>query len=78
MYVIKITKSPDELHIDFYSPSLSLLGSESFSDMQSLNFYLQALGKQHEIGRALAVIHDRQMNSVALHVLPNSDSLYFD
>lgn len=78
MHLIKITKAPDAISTEVYKSDLSLVSSRTFEDMQTLNFYLQAIGEQNKIGESVAVIHDRQMNSVALRLLPSSDSLYID
>ena len=45
------------------SDNLSIMESESFDDLYTLDFYLQTLAKKHEIEKGLFVVHDRQERS---------------
>lgn len=78
MHVIKITKSSKTISMDVYRSDLSPVSSRTFGDIQSLNFYLQAIGEKNKIGESVAIIHDEEKNSVDLRYLSNSHSLYID
>ena len=76
MYVTLVEKSAAGLKLSVYSESLELVESDSFNDSYTLNFYLQALARRHEIKRSLLVIHDKDRNAVDLS-LAHDENLFF-
>ncbi|HEY8139913.1 MAG TPA: hypothetical protein VIE86_02395 [Nitrososphaera sp.] len=49
--------------------------SESFSDLFTLNFHLQALVKKYNIKKGLLVVHDKDKNKVGMSIA--EDENYF-
>ena len=71
-----ILKSTAGTELKLYDDSLSLLESESFEDLNSLNFHLQTLAKKHNIKKTLMVIHDARRNDVDLALAVDENSLF--
>lgn len=76
MNVALIEKSSKRLKLSLYRDSLTLLESESFDDLYTLNFHLQTLAKKHKIEKALLVVHDRDRNAVNLSIAPDENSYF--
>ena len=76
MNVALIEKSSNGLKLSLYSDSLALIESESFDDLYTLNFHLQALAKKHRIKKGLLVIHDRDRNAVDLSIAHDENSFF--
>jgi hypothetical protein len=74
--VVLIEKSSKAIKLSLYNESLSLIDSESFDDLNSMNFHLQALAKKHNIERGLIVIHDRDRNTVTLSIVQDENSFF--
>jgi hypothetical protein len=71
-----IEKSTKGAKLSLYSASLTLMESESFDDLYTLNFYMQTLAKKHRIEKGLLVVHDKDKNSVILSIAQNEDSFF--
>lgn len=71
-----IEKSSKRFKLSIYSDSLTLLESESFDDLYTLNFHLQTLAKKHKIEKALLVVHDRDRNAVNLSIASDENSYF--
>lgn len=76
MNVALIEKSSKRLKLSLYRDSLTLLESESFDDLYTLNFHLQTLAKKHKIEKALLVVHDRDRNAVNLSIAQDENSYF--
>ena len=51
MNVALVVKSKNGMKLEFYNEDMSLLESETFSDLYTLNFHLQTLAKKHSIAK---------------------------
>ncbi len=76
MQVALIEKSTKGVKLSLYSDSLTLIESESFDDLYTLNFHLQTLAKKHRIEKGLLVVHDKDRNSVNLSIAQDEDSFF--
>ena len=76
MNVALIEKSSEGLKLTVYSQSLTLIESESFSDLYTLNFHLQTLAKKHRIEKSLLVVHDKDRNAVDLSLAQDENSFF--
>ena len=76
MNVVLIEKSSKGLKLSLYSDSLSLVESESFDDLYTLNFHLQTLARKHRIEKGLLVVHDRDRNAVNLSIAQDENSYF--
>lgn len=76
MNVALIEKSSEGLKVSLYSDSLTLLESELFDDLYTLNFHLQTLAKKHRIEKGLLVVHDRDRNAVNLSIAQDENSYF--
>jgi hypothetical protein len=74
--VALIEKSSEGLKLTVYSQSLTLIESESFSDLYTLNFHLQTLAKKHRIEKSLLVVHDKDRNAVDLSLAQDENSFF--
>jgi hypothetical protein len=74
--VALIEKSSQGLTLTVYSQSLTLIESESFSDLYTLNFHLQTLAKKHRIEKSLLVVHDKDRNAVDLSLAQDENSFF--
>jgi hypothetical protein len=64
------------MKLSIYDKDLSLLESETFSDLYTLNFHLQTLAKKHKISKGLMVVHDADNNKVDLALAEDDDSYF--
>lgn len=76
MNVVLIEKSSNSSKLSLYNDSLSLIESELFADLYTLNFHLQTLAKKHHIEKGLLVVHDRDRNTVNLSIAENENSFF--
>ena len=76
MYITLVEKSSDNLRLSIYDENLVSLETESFKDLYTLNFHLQALATQHGIEKSILVIHDKDRNTVNL-LLAHEENLFF-
>ena len=76
MNIVLIEKSSERTKLSLYSESLNLMESESFDDLYTLNFHLQALAKKHGIEKGLLVVHDRDRNAVDLSIAQEESSFF--
>lgn len=76
MNVVLIEKSSNSSKLSLYNDSLSLIESELFADLYTLNFHLQTLAKKHNIEKGLLVVHDRDRNTVNLSIAENENSFF--
>lgn len=76
MNVALIEKSSKRLKLSLYGDSLALIESESFDDLNTLNFHLQTLAKKHGIEKGLFVIHDKDRNAVDLSFAHGENSFF--
>jgi predicted DNA-binding protein YlxM (UPF0122 family) len=76
MYITLVEKSSDNLRLSIYDENLLSLETESFKDLYTLNFHLQALAKKHGIEKSILVIHDKDRNTVNL-LLAHEENLFF-
>jgi predicted DNA-binding protein YlxM (UPF0122 family) len=76
MYITLVEKSSDNLRLSIYDENLVSLETESFKDLYTLNFHLQALAKKHGIEKSILVIHDKDRNTVNL-LLAHEENLFF-
>ena len=76
MNVALIEKSMKGVKLSLYSDSLTLMESESFDDLYTLNFHLQTLAKKHGIEKGLLVVHDRDKSLVNLSITRDEDSFF--
>lgn len=69
MKILKVLKTQDhKFEINLYNEDLiNLINvNESFDDLYTLNFYLQALQKKYNFYETLIIIHDIPKNKVDL------------
>lgn len=78
MNIAVVVKSKDRMKLDLYGEGLSLLESDAFSDLYTLNFHLQTLAKKHGISKGLMVIHDQDSNKVNLALANDEQSFFVD
>lgn len=64
------------MRLKLYDESLSLIESEEFADLFTLNFHLQTLAKKHGIMKGLMVIHDADKNRVDLFLTQDEHSFF--
>ena len=76
-HIIKLTRSDSLLSITVYDPKLAELVSESFGDLESLNFFVQTVAKKHRMESAIIVEHRTDNNSVKLWRGEDADSIFF-
>jgi len=76
MGIALVGKSQMEMTLSLYDENLCLIESESFVDLCTLNFHLQALAKRHRIDKGLLVIHDKEKNTVNLSLAKNENSFF--
>lgn len=76
MNVVLIEKSSNNSKLSLYNDSLSMIESELFADLYTLNFHLQTLAKKHRIEKGLLVVHDRDRNTVNLSIAENENSFF--
>jgi hypothetical protein len=74
--VALIEKSSKRLKLSLYGDSLALIESESFDDLNTLNFHLQTLAKKQGIEKGLLVIHDKDRNAVDLSIAHGENSFF--
>ncbi len=75
MHIAFVTKSSSGSAFSLYDGNLCVMESESFSDLFTLNFHLQALVKKYKIKKGLLVVHDKDKNIVDLSIA--EDDNYF-
>jgi hypothetical protein len=68
MHIALVTKSAAGSAFSLYDSNLCVMESESFSDLFTLNFHLQALVKKYKIKKGLLVVHDRDENKVGISI----------
>ncbi|MGI0037395.1 MAG: hypothetical protein ACRD99_03460 [Nitrososphaera sp.] len=79
MNIAFIVKSrTNGMKLSIYDENLSLLESETFSDLYTLNFHLQTLAKKYKISKGLMVVHDVDKNKVDLAIAEGDVSFYVD
>ena len=66
------------MKLNVYGEDLSLLDSETFPDLFTLNFHLQTLAKMQGMSKGLLVVHDSDNNKVGLTLAKDEDSLFVD
>jgi hypothetical protein len=76
MHIGNIIKHDHELSLKLYDEDLNLLEEESFSDVFSLNFFLQTLPRKHRISRTLLIVHNQRLNRVDMQIAINENSYY--
>lgn len=75
MHIALVTKSAAGSAFSLYDGNLCVMESESFSDLFTLNFHLQALVKKYNIKKGLLVVHDKDKNKVGISIA--EDDNYF-
>ena len=75
MHIAFVTKSAAGSAFSLYDSNLCVMESESFSDLFTLNFHLQALVKKYNIKKGLLVVHDKDENKVGISIA--EDENYF-
>jgi hypothetical protein len=75
MHIALVTKSATGSAFSLYDGNLCVMESESFSDLFTLNFHLQALVKKYNIKKGLLVVHDKDENKVGISIA--KDENYF-
>ena len=78
MNVALVEKSKSGMKLNFFDGDLSLLESETFPDLYTLNFHLQTLAKKHKVASGLLVVHDHEKNRVDLSLAKDEDSFFVD
>lgn len=79
MNVVLIVKSQTNgMKLDIYDKTLSLLESETFPDLYTLNFHLQTLAKKYKISKGLMVVHDADRNKISLALAESDDAFFVD
>ncbi len=78
MNVALVVKSKNGMKLEFYNEDMSLLESETFSDLYTLNFHLQTLAKKHSIAKGLMVVHDYDRNKVDLALARDEQAFFVD
>jgi hypothetical protein len=76
MHIGSIVKRNDELSLKLYDEDLNLLEDESFSDVFSLNFFLQTLPRKYHISKTLLIVHNQRLNTVDMQIATNENSYY--
>lgn len=76
MHICNITKQDEDLSFKLYDQDLNLLEDESFSDVFSLNFFLQTLPRKYGIERTLLIIHNKRLNKVDMQIAISENSYY--
>lgn len=84
VYIFKVTKPAEKdggpATLELYDGNnLTLLESESFSDLYTLNFHLQTLATKYKIAEkaaALFIVHDKAKNGVELSLAKDENSLF--
>ena len=66
------------MKLNIYDRDLSILESETFSDLYALNFHLQTFAKKHKISKGLMVVHDADKNEVDLALAEDEESFFID
>jgi len=66
------------MKLNVYDDDLSLLESETFPDLYTLNFHLQTLAKKHNIAAGILVVHDFDKNRVDLRLAKDEGSFFVD
>jgi hypothetical protein len=66
------------IKLDIYDNNLTLLESETFQDLYTLNFHLQTLVKKYKISKGLMVVHDADRNRVNLALAEGDDAFFVD
>ena len=64
------------MKLSMYDKDLSLLESQTFPDLHTLNFHLQTLAKTHNISKGLMVVHDADNNKVELGIAEGDESFF--
>jgi hypothetical protein len=76
MHIIKIEKSNEGVKLNLYESDLTLLQSDSFEDVFTTNFYMQALLRKHNIKKVLLIVHDKNKNSLEMTVAEDENSFF--
>lgn len=76
MHIGIIVKRNDELSLKLYDEDLRILEDESFSDVFSLNFFLQTLPRKYHISKTLLIVHNQRLNRVDMQIATNENSYY--
>lgn len=79
MHIFKVTKSAGGggASLELYDGNnLTLLESESFSDLYTLNFRLQTLATKYRTAGGLVIVHDKDKNDVELSKAKDENSLF--
>ncbi len=76
MHIIKIEKSNEGVKLNLYESDLTLLQSDSFEDVFTTNFYMQALLRRHNIKKVLLIVHDKNKNSLEMTVAEDENSFF--
>jgi hypothetical protein len=69
MKILKVVKTQDhKFEINLYNEDLTNLNiKETFDDLYTLNFYLQAMQKKYNFYETLIILHDKVKNKVDLY-----------
>jgi hypothetical protein len=76
MHIAKIQKLENKVILVFYDIDLNILEEESFTDISSLNFFLQTLPRKYDVERTLFVVHDERQNKLSLQTAISENSYY--
>jgi hypothetical protein len=76
MHIAKIQKLKNKAILVFYDIDLNILEEESFTDIPSLNFFLQTLPRKYDVERTLFVVHDERQNKLNLQTAISENSYY--
>lgn len=77
--VALIVKSrTDGMKLDIYDNNLTLLESETFPDLYTLNFHLQTLANKYKFSQGLLIVHDADRNKVNLTLANGEDGFFID
>ncbi len=76
MHFFRVDKSPGKVRLTLYDGTLCALESEEFSDLYTLNFHLQTLGKKYNVRDSLLVVHDKSKNAVEMSIAIDENSLF--
>jgi hypothetical protein len=76
MHICNITRQDEDLSFRLYDQDLNLIETESFSDVFSLNFYLQTLPRKYGIERTLLIIHNKRLNKVDMQLAIGENSYF--
>jgi hypothetical protein len=66
------------MKLSIYKEDLSILESETFPDLYTLNFHLQTLARKHKMSKGLLIVHDADENKVGLSLANDEDSFFID